>query len=99
MTELPAGTRTTIAIEKSVFIKYPKPHSDCIVLNTINSFDSYLYKAIYKLNQTYRQNDCFDLCYQQILIETCQCYTNTLDKLYGTMQCLNFTNVLFQLRC
>jgi len=93
--DISSGVETNLAVNKIYQTLKPKPHSDCIVLNTINSFDSYLYRAIYRLNQTYRQNDCFDLCYQQILIETCQCYTNTLDKLYGTMQCLNFT----QLNC
>ncbi len=48
-----------------------------------------------KLNQTYRQIDCFDLCFQELLIKTCKCYTNTLNKLNGTNPCLDY----FQLNC
>ncbi len=46
-------------------------------------------------NEPYRQIDCFDLCFQELLIKTCKCYTNTLNKLNGTNPCLDN----FQSRC
>jgi hypothetical protein len=91
--DISPGIETNLAVNKVYQTLKPKPHSDCIVLNTINSFDSYLYKAIYKLNQTYRQNDCFDLCYQQILIQTCNCYLSLFNKLNETTQCLNASQI------
>jgi len=84
--DVSTGVETNFVIEKSYQTLKPKPYSDCIYLD---SFDSYLYKVIIRSNKTYRQNDCIDLCYQQYLINMCSCYLSTLSKLNGTTQCLS----------
>jgi hypothetical protein len=93
--DISTGVETNLAISRLYVTNKPKPYSDCIDLNSIDSFDSDFYRAIYGLNQTYRQIDCFDLCFQQLLINTCQCYTNTINKLNGTIPCLDY----FQSNC
>jgi hypothetical protein len=90
-----AGIETNFAINRIYEILKPKPYSECIDLNSIDSFDSHLYRVIYDSNQTYRQLDCFDLCYQQLLIQTCNCYLNNFNKLNGNVPCLD----MFQMNC
>ena len=93
--DISTGVETNLAISRLYVTNKPKPYSDCIDLNSIDSFDSDFYRVIYGLNQTYRQIDCFDLCFQQMLINACQCYTNTINKLNGTNPCLDY----FQSNC
>jgi hypothetical protein len=87
--DITTGMETNFAIKRLYETLKPKPYSECIDLDSIDSFDSYFYRVIYGLNQTYRQIDCFDLCFQQTLIQTCNCYLNTFNKLNGTIQCLD----------
>jgi hypothetical protein len=88
--EISTGVETNLAINRIYETLKPKPYSECIHLDTIDSFDSYLYRVIYSSNQTYRQVDCFDLCFQQTVINNCQCYDVGLNKLNGTIPCLGF---------
>jgi hypothetical protein len=91
--DISTGVETNIAINRIYQRLKPKPFSDCMDLDSIDSFDSYFYKTIFRLNQTYRQVDCFGLCYQQKLIKECNCYTNLFNKLNGTIECLSFLQV------
>ena len=83
------GIETDIAINRLYTSLKPKPFSDCIELDKIDSFDSDLYRHIFKSNKTYRQNDCFELCLQKNIIKTCKCYISSFDKLNGNIPCLN----------
>ncbi len=86
--DISTGVETNFAIYKVYETNKPNPYSDCIDLNSIDSFDSNLYRVIYASNKTYRQIDCFDLCFQQLLIKRCDCYMASWDRLNGTIQCL-----------
>jgi hypothetical protein len=48
---------------------------------------------MYGLNQTYLQTTCFSLCFQEILIQTCNCYVNLFNKLNGTIPCLDVSQI------
>jgi hypothetical protein len=93
--DISTGVETSVIINRIYETLKPKPYSECIDLNSIDSFDSNLYRVLYGLNQTYRQIDCFDLCFQELLIQTCNCYFNKFNKLNGTNQCLD----MFQMNC
>ncbi len=90
--DISTGVETNLIVSRSYETSKPKPYSDCTDLSTL-SFDSYLYQVIIGLNQTYRQSDCIVLCFQQLLIQSCKCYTSTANKLNGTIQCLNETQM------
>jgi hypothetical protein len=63
---------TYIGVKRKVTQKYPWPYSDCIKLDT---YKSDLYDYITKSQQkTYRQQDCFELCIQKTIVDSCQCY-------------------------
>jgi len=87
--DISTGIETDIAINRLYTSLKPKPFSDCIELDKIDSFDSDLYRYIFKSNKTYRQNDCFELCLQKNVIETCKCYVSSFDKLNGNIPCSN----------
>ena len=79
--DLDVGHITNIAVHKSYISKLPKPYSDCTQnLDDINSFDSDLFRFIIKQNNTYRQTDCYNLCYQNKLYQECSCQDSSLTK-------------------
>jgi hypothetical protein len=85
-----SGKMTYIAVKRKVTQKYPWPYSDCIDLNTYKS-DLFDYiKNSNKTYNTYRQQDCFELCIQKTIIDSCKCYYTKYDDL-GTnvTACLN----------
>ena len=46
-----------------------------------------------KGNFTYKQIDCVDLCYQEYLIEKCNCYDVIYDRINSTTPCVDFTHL------
>lgn len=66
------GFQTNIGIRRVFIHQIPKPYSCCE--SNINNYDSNLVKAIINTNISYRQIDCFDLCWQTRLAEKCKCY-------------------------
>ena len=80
--DLNVGTSTNIAVHKSYISKLPKPYSDCTEnLDKMNSFDSELFRAIIKSNNSYRRVDCLNLCYQKKLLDQCGCYDTSVQPL------------------
>ena len=82
-----AGTETSIAIERIFLFNAPKPYSDCTDLT--NGYDSDLFMFIKNSNKTYRQQDCFDLCFQQLINLKCQCLYTRYPVLYNIVSCFN----------
>jgi hypothetical protein len=86
--EVAPATETSIKIDRMITQKLPHPFNDCKNnLNQIDAFDSDIFRAINKSNRAYKQKHCFDLCYQQEVIKSCNCYLNSLEKLNGTHPC------------
>jgi hypothetical protein len=86
------GKMAFIAVKRKVLQKYPWPYSDCIDLD---SYKSDLFDYITKtLNKTYRQQDCFELCIQKTIIDSCQCYYTKYDDLNTQVEpCLNLDDL------
>jgi hypothetical protein len=87
--DISVGTETDIVLSRLYSSLKPKPFSYCIELDKIDSFDSDLYRYMFKSNKTYRQFDCYELCLQKNIIETCKCYISSFDKLNGNIPCLS----------
>ena len=80
----------SIAIRRKFTYVREKPYSDCDLRQTnIDSFDSELYRLTFILNnRSYSQTDCYDLCYQRFVIETCNCSSLEYLMFAGTRACL-----------
>jgi hypothetical protein len=70
--DLAPGFHYNIAIDRTFVQQMPKPYSNCEVFqSTLGSYDSGLIREFEK--QTYKQTNCFDLCYQKKAFEVCNC--------------------------
>jgi hypothetical protein len=88
---LEPGKFSTIQIDRTFIQKYPYPYSDCIDLN---SYSSDLYDYIKNTGQSYRQQDCFQLCIQKKMINKCKCFATYFDNLNTTVEpCLTKTQL------
>ena len=87
-----SATMTNIAIKRTIINKAPQPYSDCIDIKT--SYNSILYNHIINSNKDYRQTDCFDLCLQKNIIESCKCYYLEYPKINNSAPCLNTSQLL-----
>jgi hypothetical protein len=84
------GEMTDIQIVRTFIQKQAQPYSDCIDLT---SYSSELYDYIINTGQTYRQQDCFELCLQKNTLKNCNCYFPGVQNLRTTFgPCLNMTD-------
>ena len=85
------GEKTFIRVERTFIQKQPQPYSNCIDLS---SYSSELYDLIIRQGQVYRQQDCFDLCFQKISINNCECYDPGFSNLNTSIRpCHNLTDI------
>lgn len=68
---LKAGSSAQIALSKSFTTSIPWPYSTCEMLE---NDDSIFVNLFLQANKTYSYINCMDLCYQQYIIENCDCY-------------------------
>ena len=88
------GTQYAIKIGRDFFNQLPLPYNDCYDnLNKIDAFDSDLFRVIIQNNQTYRQRDCYRLCFQKYVIEKCSCCDQNFLCLYGAKVCSTLTEL------
>ena len=69
--QIPIG-QTFISIERDFVQKLPKPYSGCVKQDT-KEYVSNLFQYFIKNSKTYKQKDCFDLCVEEIMSQTCGC--------------------------
>ena len=94
--DVPTGFQTNIAIEKSIINQYPTPHNQCILdPKDSNIEDTILIDTIFNSSLNYSQNQCFDLCYQYNLIESCGCYDPLLPPFDAKKEC----RTIYDLNC
>jgi hypothetical protein len=75
------GTEANIAIDRTFFTKLSKPYGDCIDPGNIEvTSKSNLIKQTIALTGIYTQQYCLQLCYQEFLLQYCNCYDHTLPK-------------------
>ena len=86
------GTEINIAVKRTFTQNEPKPYTEC---DSLVSFSSDLYNFIINSGKTYRQEDCFRLCRQNLIIKNCGCYWTKFGSLHAsTLPCLNYTALL-----
>jgi hypothetical protein len=85
------GKMTSIALKRTFTHNQASPYTDCQYLS---SFQSTLFDLVKQSNYTYSQTDCFHLCLQRDIINTCGCYYTRYTQIYDTARpCLNLTEL------
>jgi hypothetical protein len=91
--EASVGTSTNIAIRKMYSNKIEQPYSDCVE-NEEKLKSSVFYNKIVAFNKSYKQTDCFDLCFSHHLFKNCSCYEgSTIEYFAGKRSCENETEL------
>ena len=91
------GKKTFISVKRTFVSNSPFPYTDCQDLTT---YSSPLYNFIINSKQysKYRQQDCFNLCIQESIIEQCNCsYSGFDNPYYGSSNssiqaCINWSD-------
>ena len=93
--DVSSGELSEIIIGRSFEKKLDYPYSDCkFNLNSLDSFDSEIYREIIRSNKTYSKKICFLNCYQMEIIKVCQCYLPYFERFKSINKCDNTTEVL-----
>jgi len=97
------GKWTTISVTRTLIQKYPYPYSDCVNTNDPFTLEQMKLKSSlfnFTLNNsytnTYRQQDCVDLCLQRKIESTCKC---THPKYFQMNMSLGVCSTLADLEC
>ncbi|CAF0973970.1 unnamed protein product [Brachionus calyciflorus] len=64
--------QTNIMIKKKVVTKLPDPYSECLKDHS-NFLSSEVYQASLKISESYSQDICYGICFQEYLISKCNC--------------------------
>lgn len=72
--DLQTGTESTILVSKTKIKQIPQPYSNCTLDLNDKSRIFPFYETFKSLNKTYRQRDCINFCFQELLIRNCKCY-------------------------
>jgi len=65
------GKYTNVVIKKTLTYRTPQPYSEC---NDLTDYNSDLLMYMKSVKRFYRQNDCFELCLQNMVIRECGCF-------------------------
>jgi len=86
---LNTGSEIDLVIERSFTNQLKYPYSQCQLEEIFpDSSSSYLYQEIFKLNISYTQKFCYQMCLQAISISKCNCSDGSLPDLNGSKLCL-----------
>ena len=66
--DVASSFETNIAVSRTFFSKLTSPYSDCL-----SDSDAYFYQKLVASNGKYRFRDCIRLCFQELLIQECEC--------------------------
>jgi len=81
------GTMSSIQLKKVVIERKPYPYSDCMA---ISSFETFMKSFLEEKNSVYRQLDCIEFCWQNIIVKNCKCYSTWIKISDSTVDaCLN----------
>ena len=89
------GTETYVNIKREYSNKLASPYSDCLVdLNSENEYAKVLFRYFAELNVTYYdQTFCYDVCYQDKLINKCGCLDVFTPTIRNSSYCANDSEV------
>ncbi len=77
---IPGGFDTNIMLSKKISETYPKPYSECEIKDNIKLTtyaDYQIFDLFAKSPYSYRSSDCRTYCYQEILLDNCNCIDNS----------------------
>jgi len=113
--EISGGTKTKITLKKRIIEMAVKPYSECIIKDNVKvavnpSSDTELVDLFIKSEYKYNYANCYDVCYQDLLNQTCGCideavpFLNLKNKVnatlcsYGNFLCYenNFKEKIFE---
>lgn len=77
------GNNVYVGIKKTVDIKLPQPFTRCQI--NIDSNSSVLVKQIFANNVTYRQTNCYNLCYRDFLESNARSRNKTYREIYDEL--------------
>lgn len=86
--EVATGFKTNLQVDREFIYKLPHPYNDCYNnLDKEDAYDSELYREMIRANKTYRQLDCFRLCFQKTVTKNCDCYNIFNPPISGLSPC------------
>ena len=74
--DVSSGSETDIILSKKISETYPKPYSECEIKDNIKlttSADYQIFDLFAKSPYSYRSSDCRTFCYQELLLDYCNC--------------------------
>ena len=90
------GSQSEVSIEREFFTKLEEPYSDCLddLYSPPNEYSKILFGYFQKLNVTeYDKKFCELLCFQDKLIDQCNCSDISTPKLSNKSYCLSDTEL------
>ena len=95
--EITPGFETYIGVKRIIKNKLSKPYSNCLndLNNPPNSYARVLFDYFEQLKVSYYdQNLCYTLCYQDKMIDQCNCSDVLTQKLRNMTYCVNSSEIL-----
>ena len=88
------GKETNIIVGRTFKTMQASPYSECQDIDVLNS-EIVVKSIIYVKNKNYvyRQNDCFNICLQRLIIKSCGCYYTKYSNINESLPCNNLTNL------
>ena len=94
--DVPTGFETYIGIQRVYTEKLEKPYSDCLAeMKPFSETSAKLFGYMTDLNATaYSSDFCYKMCYQEAVINTCNCYDIQFPQINNiTKACYTFNDV------
>ena len=95
--EITPGFETYVGVKREFTNKLSKPYSNCLndLYNPPNSYAIILFNYFEQLNVSYYdQKLCFTMCYQDKMIDQCNCSDVITPKLRNMNYCVNSSEIL-----
>ncbi len=86
---IPTGFETYVSVNRNFYNKLDKPYSNCLKdLTPVNGYGKILFGYFKDLNVSYYDQDfCYTLCYQDKLIDECECCDIITPEIRGCTFC------------
>ena len=90
--QVPVGTQSNVIVSREFSYRLEQPYSEC--QRNIEKSPSLYVQTVLNTGYEYRQSDCFNVCFQQYLMDNCGCYDLTYPIWSGNFTpCLSYKQV------
>ena len=80
--------KTSVSVKRRFEFHLPKPYSECDINNKAPArYSSHLYNLFLNSNYAYSRQACFSQCYQNALINKCNCTDASVVSLFDALSC------------